>query len=77
MGWRDEKHDLRSEVMHGDVMQVLNKSILFAIQGETDDTIYIPLSVIVEPSVDDLEIEDDIDLIVEKWWYDKNEERFS
>lgn len=76
MGWRDEKRDLRSEVIHGVVMQVLNKSILFAVQGEPDDTIYIPISVIVEPSADDLEIDDDIDIVVDKWWYDVNAERF-
>lgn len=76
MGWQDERRDFRSEVIHGDVVQQTQDAFHLAIRGEPDDMIWIPKSVLVDPDPHDLKNEDGQDLEVEKWWFDKNWERF-
>lgn len=60
-------------VIHGDIIEERRNSLLFAINGDPDDTIFVPLSVVLEREPDETE---DIDILVETWWYNKNEERF-
>lgn len=58
--------------VEGDIITTTEKSILLAIDGDHDNTIWIPRSVI-EESEDDLEgAIEDTSLLVASWWYDKN-----
>jgi hypothetical protein len=61
------------ETLSGDIVDVRDASILWAINGDPDDTIWIPKSVILEGDID--EPHDDEDILVEGWWYIKNSER--
>jgi hypothetical protein len=63
------------EVIHGDIINVTEKAVLFAIDSDPDDTIWIPRSVITD-SEDSLEICDDVDMLVEAWFHRKHKERF-
>jgi hypothetical protein len=62
-----------SQSISGDIIKVRDLSILFAIDGDPDDTIWIPRSVIKEG---DIEEDDGVDLLIESWWYAKHRERF-
>lgn len=57
----------------GDIIQVTDKSFLFAIDGDADDTIWIPLSVVEDGEV---EVDDEVELLISSWWYNKNNKRF-
>ncbi len=63
------------EVVSGDIVELTDKAVLFAINGDPNNGIYIPKSVILEGDID--EPHDDEDLLVESWWYNKNVERFT
>lgn len=63
------------EAIHGDIVNVTDKAVLFAIDSNPDDTIWIPRSVITD-SEDSIEIADDVDMLIESWFYKKHEERF-
>lgn len=73
MGWQDKRRDFCTCVIHGDIIEVRPASFLFAVQGEPDETIWIPQSVIVDGMIEESE---DIDLEVEQWWYREHEEKF-
>lgn len=61
------------ETLSGDIVEVREASIMWAINGDSDDIIFIPKSVILEGDVD--EAHDDEDILVEGWWYNKNIDR--
>ena len=62
------------EVISGDIVEVKENSILFAINGDPDDTIFIPKSIVLEGDIE--EAHDNEDILIEGWWYIKNIERF-
>ena len=62
------------ECISGDIVEVREQSILFAINSDPDDTIFIPLSVILEGDIE--KAHDNEDILVDGWWYQKNIERF-
>lgn len=66
------------KIVHGDVIESRDKSIHLAIDGDPDDTIWIPMSVIREGIKEAIEEEDfsDIDLLVDTWWFNLHSERF-
>lgn len=66
------------KIVHGDVIESRDKSIHLAIDGDPDDTIWIPMSVIREGIKEAIEEEDfsDIDLLVDTWWFNLYSERF-
>lgn len=62
------------KAISGDIVDTSPSAILFAISGDPDDTIWIPKSVVLEGEAD--EPEDEVDLLIEAWWYNQHEERF-
>lgn len=75
------------QLIHGDIIEEKGKAFLFAIDGEADDTIYIPKSVVMEPTADEIELElskladehgclEGISILVKCWWFEDNSERF-
>lgn len=67
--YRPRDEFIRTEVIHGDVIDKTGMAFLFAVQGDTETTIWIPLSVLVDPPPDELKLQDDIDLEVKQWWF--------
>lgn len=61
------------QTISGDIIETSSKAFLFAIDGDPDDTIWIPKSVVTEGEI---EVEDRVDLQVEEWYYEQYEERF-
>ena len=61
------------KAISGDIVEASASAILFAIGGDPDDTIWIPKSVVLEGET---EPEDEVDLLIESWWYNQHEERF-
>jgi len=65
------------EAVCGDVVMTTELSILMAIDGDPDNTIWIPRKVIEEFVDGELaEGSEGIEILVSSWWYRKNEERF-
>lgn len=66
------------KTVHGDIVETKSKSLHFAINSDPDDTIWIPISVVKEGLDEAIAEEDldDIDLLVESWWYNLYSERF-
>jgi hypothetical protein len=63
------------EAIHGSIIQVTEKAVLFAIDNDPDETIWIPRSVITD-SEDSIEECDDVDMLIESWFYSKHKGRF-
>lgn len=57
----------------GDIIQKTDMAFLFAIEGDPDDTIWIPTSVVEDG---DVEVDDDVDLLITTWFYDEHAGRF-
>lgn len=57
----------------GDIIQTTNNAFLFAIDGDPDETIWIPNSVVEEG---DIEIDDGVDLLISTWFWEKHSKRF-
>lgn len=67
------------KTVNGDIIESRDKSIHLAIDGDPDDTIWIPVSVIREGLDEALADEDldGVDLLVETWWFNLHSERFT
>lgn len=70
------RRDESTEIIRGDVLELGDNNILFAIFSDPDNICYVPFSMIIQPEPIVLRIEDDIELEVKGWWYHANRERF-
>ena len=64
--------------VEGDIIRTTDEAILLAVDGDPDNTIWIPKSVVEEyDAFKDLEEpEDEVGLLIETWFYQKNRKVF-